>query len=222
MFSHLKPVLFLLLSFLSPAVILAQEQIPFPLENISPEIQQAIVVQEKSSGSSQGELTAWKRKEGTWQKLLGPIEVMLGRNGLAPENEKREGDGRTPSGIFNLQRAFGYLPLVGTGLVYAQVTENDFWIDDVESPEYNQWVKGPAQAKSFEYLKRKDDLYKYAIVVEYNTNPVVQEMGSAIFLHIWRGADQPTAGCVAMDEQNILELLHWLDRDKNPVIILEK
>lgn len=215
-------VQFFLLSFLFPALVFSQEEIPFSEENISPEVHQVVVVKEKSQGSSQGELTAWERKDGVWQKYFGPVDVMLGRNGLAPANEKREGDGRTPSGIFKLERAFGYEPLVNTKLAYTQVTENDFWIDDVESPQYNQWVKGTPQAKSFEYLKRPDDLYKYAIVVEYNTNPVVPGMGSAIFLHIWREADQPTAGCVAMNEQNILKLLSWLDRDKNPLIILGK
>ncbi len=217
-----KIISLFLLNFLFPAIIFAQEEAPFPLKNISPEIQQVVVVQEKSAGSSQGELIALEQKEGTWQKVLGPIDVMLGRNGLAPENEKREGDGRTPSGIFKLQRAFGYLPSVETGLAYAQVTENDFWIDDPQSPQYNQWVKEIGEAKSFERLKREDNLYKYAIVVEYNTNPLVVGQGSAIFLHIWRGADQPTAGCVAMEEEDILKLLHWLDRDKNPVIYIGK
>ena len=159
--------------------------------------------------------------EGTWRVAFDWMEAEIGRNGLAPLGKKREGDGRTPSGMFELKRAFGYEPNIETGLEYSQVTENDFWIDDVESAQYNQWVKGPTQANSFERLRRDDDLYKYAIVIEYNTDSIVAGMGSAIFLHIWRGTDKPTAGCVALAEENVLKLLKWLDSSKKPVIILE-
>ena len=221
MFSHWKAVQLFFLSFLFPAAIFAQEEIPFPLENILPETRQVILVQEKSSVNAQGQLTAWEYKQ-AWQKVLGPIDVTLGRNGVAEENQKREGDGRTPSGIFELRRAFGYLPSVETELAYTQVQENDFWIDDPESAYYNQWVKEAGSAKSFECLKREDDLYKYTIIVEYNTSPVIAGHGSAIFFHIWRGPDKPTAGCIAMEEKNILKLLNWLDQNKNPAIYIRK
>ena len=70
-----------------------------------------------------------------------------------------------------------------------------------------------------EALRRGDDLYKYAVVIEYNTDPVVPGLGSAIFMHVWRGAGQPTAGCVAMAEADLLRFLRWLDIRRNPVII---
>lgn len=43
-----------------------------------------------------------------WELASLPVSVNLGRNGVAPPFEKREGDGRTPSGLFPLRRAFGY------------------------------------------------------------------------------------------------------------------
>ena len=43
-----------------------------------------------------------------WNLVSGPIEAVIGENGFAPPGEKREGDGRTPSGIFSLNRTFGY------------------------------------------------------------------------------------------------------------------
>ncbi|OGX39807.1 MAG: hypothetical protein A3G91_02220 [Omnitrophica WOR_2 bacterium RIFCSPLOWO2_12_FULL_50_9] len=147
------------------------------------------------------------------------MQAVIGKNGLAPEGEKREGDGRTPSGVFALRRAFGYDETVETGLIYRRVTERDFWIDDPASAQYNQWVAGDVPAVSHEALRRGDDLYKYAVVIEYNTDPVVPGLGSAIFMHVWRGAGQPTAGCVAMAEADLLRFLRWLDIRRNPVII---
>jgi L,D-peptidoglycan transpeptidase YkuD (ErfK/YbiS/YcfS/YnhG family) len=133
---------------------------------------------------------------------------------------RKEGDGRTPSGIYRLGTAFGYKNHIDTKLSYRQVTENDHWVDDIESKQYNQWINGTPQANSFENLKRDDDLYKYAVVIEYNTAPIKSGEGSAIFLHIWRAPDKPTAGCVATDEINVKRLLSWLDPSRQPVIVL--
>ncbi len=189
------------------------------LVNFAQAQEQSIVVQ---ANASQGLLTTWEIVEDRWHQVFEPMPVVIGKNGIAPVSEKREGDGRTPTGIFKLQRAFGYLPSVQTGLSYTQVTENDFWVDDPDSSQYNQWVKGTPNTKSFEKLRRDDDLYKYAIVIEYNTDPIVPGKGSAIFLHIWRDDKTPTAGCVALSEENVLKILNWLDSKKAPAIVLTK
>jgi len=70
-------------------------------------------------------------------------------------------------------------------------------------------------------MLRADGLYDAGAVIEYNTDPVVPGLGSAIFLHIWRedGA-KPTAGCVALPEDRLRELLGWLDAEAAPVIFL--
>jgi L,D-peptidoglycan transpeptidase YkuD (ErfK/YbiS/YcfS/YnhG family) len=52
-------------------------------------------------------------------------------------------------------------------------------------------------------------------VIEYNTRPAVPGRGSAIFLHC---GNQPTAGCVAVPESAMLDILSWLDPAKTPVI----
>jgi L,D-peptidoglycan transpeptidase YkuD (ErfK/YbiS/YcfS/YnhG family) len=81
-------------------------------------------------------------------------------------------------------------------------------------------VNGPRPAVSFEFLRRADHLYKWGIVIEYNTQPVIPGKGSAIFLHIWRQPGVATAGCVAMGEEQLVGLLQWLNPVKHPVIIL--
>jgi L,D-peptidoglycan transpeptidase YkuD (ErfK/YbiS/YcfS/YnhG family) len=150
------------------------------------------------------------------------MPVALGRNGIAAKDAKKEGDGYTPSGIYLITTAFGYTDQINTKLNYRKVTDNDFWVDDINSPQYNQWVSGRPQAQSFEEMRRKDNLYAQGAIIEYNTNPIVPGKGSAIFLHIWRNYYKPTAGCVATSQRNIRRLLQWLDKDKGAMIVLFK
>lgn len=189
------------------------------LETLNSDIQQVLIV-EAYSGSSRVDLTAWEKKQNRWQIVFDPMSAVVGRNGLASPDEKKEGDGCTPSGIYLLGTAFGYAPSVLTKLSYRPVATQDFWVDDPTSAQYNRWVTEMPPDKSFERLKRDDDLYKYAVVIEYNTNPIVPGKGSAIFLHVWRDSVTPTAGCVALSEENMVRLLSWLDRSRHPVIII--
>jgi L,D-peptidoglycan transpeptidase YkuD (ErfK/YbiS/YcfS/YnhG family) len=182
---------------------------------------QAIVMEWSAEldGVKRTALTIWECGNEGWTRVEGPIPCTIGRNRLAVAGEKREGDGRTPRGIFRLGLAFGSEPHVETKLDYRQATADDFWIDDPKSLQYNRWVHGKPAAKSFEKLMIDD--YKYAAVIEYNTNPVVPGRGSAIFLHVWEGENKPTSGCVAVQEANLKFLLAWLDKAKNPVIVID-
>ena len=195
------------------------EEIPAELSVLSNEVHQAVVVE--ATGKVTAWVSGWERNDKDWTQVLPPVKAVIGRKGLAPLGEKREGDGRTPSGVFALRRAFGYEEKVATGLAYQRVTERDFWIDAPDSLQYNQWVAGDVPQVSHEVLRRQDGLYKYAIVIEYNTDPVIPGAGSAIFLHVWRGAKKPTAGCVAVSNPDILLFLQWLDVHRNPIIILK-
>jgi L,D-peptidoglycan transpeptidase YkuD (ErfK/YbiS/YcfS/YnhG family) len=193
---------------------------PVSLTQLEHDQRQAVLVE--PAGKHYAHVSLWEKDSNAdWHKLASAPAV-IGRNGLAGIRAKKEGDGRTPSGIFDLKRSFGYEPVLDTGLQYTQVTANDLWVDDAASPLYNQWTKAPTEAKSFEQLKRGDDLYKIAAIIEYNTDPIVPGDGSAIFMHIWRRYDHPTAGCVALSERNIRRLMRHLDKTKKPVIILVK
>ena len=160
-----------------------------------------------------------EKKNGAWHLVFPAFDGSIGEKGFAAVGEKREGDGKTPSGIFPLGIAFGYDPSVATKMPYRQATEDDFWVDDVNSEDYNQWVKGETSAASREKMKRDDDQYKYGVVIEYNTNPIVKGNGSAIFLHVWKSGES-TSGCVAMSEEMVLKILGWLDPDKKPLIVM--
>jgi L,D-peptidoglycan transpeptidase YkuD (ErfK/YbiS/YcfS/YnhG family) len=99
------------------------------LNELSEDVRQAVVVQAEEGIKAR--VSAWERGGATgWHQTSGPMDAVIGRNGLASEGMKREGDGRTPAGIFNLRRAFGYGNHGDTGLSYKPVGARDFWIDD--------------------------------------------------------------------------------------------
>jgi Uncharacterized protein conserved in bacteria len=105
---------------------------------------------------------------------------------------------------------------------FIKTTSTDFWVDDVNSNFYNSWQIGSTnnQWNSAEKLLRtKDILYDYAMVINYNINPIIPGKGSAIFMHIWRGKYTGTAGCTAMPKKTMLKIMKWLNPNKNPIII---
>lgn len=216
-----KTFLAVIFLFLSSVAFADSEQILIALSQVPTDVDQVVIVTADTENPIKAKVSAWGKENNAWVPAINEFDAVIGRNGLAAPTEKREGDGKAPAGLFNLRRAFGYEAAVPTKLDYHQVTEKDLWVDDTESPQYNQWITESTTAKSFERLRRDDDLYKYAIVIEYNTDPIVPGLGSAIFMHVWRDADQPTAGCVAMEEKNILALLKWLDAEKKPVVVLQ-
>ena len=166
------------------------------------------------------------------------VPVSVGRNGLAwgmglhreveQGPHKMEGDGKAPAGIFALGSAFGYDagPPGGVTLSYKQTTENDYFIDDTDSEDYNRWVTldGPTHDpsslwSSFEHMRREDHLYELGVVILHNSDPIAKGHGSAIFFHIWHEPGVPTAGCTAMARSDLLELMRWLDPENRPLVI---
>lgn len=191
------------------------------LANVAPDRGQLLVAIPLRAHSSQGILYAFDHTDSGWALHAGPVKIMVGRNGFAKPGEKREGDGHNPAGLFPLEFAFGYAPSIHTRMPYRQATEDDLWVDDDKSPDYNQWVRrGRSSATSFEEMKRSDSLYRLGLVIGYNRNPVVAGRGSAIFAHVWREEVTSTAGCIAMAESDLVNLLAWLEPVKKPMILM--
>jgi len=191
-------------------------------QNISPDTRQILLVADDGFSSfAPRKVYALEKTSSTWRQAMTPFDAVVGKNGFAPQGEKREGDGRTPSGVYRLETAFGYNECIDTKMPYRQALTDDLWVDDPDAPDYNRWVKQhKTRAASHEKMRRDDDLYKYGIIIEYNTDPVIKGRGSAIFLHIWKGPGSTTAGCVAASEPDILKILSWLDPAASPVIVI--
>lgn len=181
---------------------------------------QLIIVGNEELSSAQAAAAGFEFIGGNWVPVTAAVSASVGRSGFARLGEKREGDGKTPSGVFALGTAFGYGESASVKMPYRQATEEDFWVDDAQSSAYNTWVKGLPVAVSFEKMRRDDDLYKYGIVIEYNTGPVVKGLGSAIFMHIWKAYGESTSGCVALSEPDLLGIMNWLDPSRKPLLIM--
>jgi L,D-peptidoglycan transpeptidase YkuD (ErfK/YbiS/YcfS/YnhG family) len=183
------------------------------------ESEQLIFATNRDSSSVLVTIHALERNNGVWHLVFPTFTGSIGEMGFAAIDNKREGDGKSPSGIFPLGIAFGYDPSVVTKMPYRQATDDDCWVDDVNSEDYNKWVKGKPNAASWEKMKRDDDQYKYGVVIEYNMHPIVKGKGSAIFLHVSKRGES-TVGCVSMPEEMVLKILGWLDPAKKPLIIM--
>jgi L,D-peptidoglycan transpeptidase YkuD (ErfK/YbiS/YcfS/YnhG family) len=175
---------------------------------------QAVLVTADDYGSTTARLTTWQRAAaGGWEQVHGPSTARLGRSGLAPPGEKREGDGRTPSGTYGFDFLFGVEPDPGVALPYRRVTGPSIvWDDNPSSPTYNLWVDGGVGEAMY-----VTPAYDYGAVIAYNADRA-PGLGSAIFLHVSTGG--PTAGCVSLPVDRLLEVLRWLDPARAPVIIL--
>jgi L,D-peptidoglycan transpeptidase YkuD (ErfK/YbiS/YcfS/YnhG family) len=183
--------------------------------------EQLLVVIAEGEGTTRATLYALERGINGWQPAGGPVSAMIGRSGFAQPGKKREGDGHTPAGLFPLEFVFGYAPETAGKMPYRQATESDIWVDDAQSPDYNTWrKKGETAATSFEEMKLPDPRYRHGVVIGYNRNPVIKGNGSAIFLHVWREDGQSTSGCVAIDEQELVRIIGWLDPAKRPMILM--
>jgi len=144
----------------------------------------------------------------------------LGKNGKIANDEMMEGGWRTPIGEFPVRyllwRADKF-PKPETKIRAEEIKPDMGWCDAPEQPEYNKPVKLP-YAHSHELMCREDYLYDYVIVIGQNDNPPVPYKGSAIFIHIARHEFTPTAGCVGLKQDDMLQLLKLIDENSKVII----
>lgn len=164
-----------------------------------------IIVRPDSPGSTKGTLT--------YERLSFPCA--LGRSGVIAAEDKREGDGATPAGTYPLRRLWYRADKLSEEPVCALpkrlITQQDGWSDDVESENYNRPIpldsEHPPQESHESLFRPNDDLYDLIVEIGYNDDPPVPGLGSAIFLHVAREEYTPTAGCVALKKEDLLQVL---------------
>lgn len=185
------------------------------------ESKQVLTVIGQKKTSTSAAIQAYEIKYGEWRRELSKMSGVIGKKGFT--NEKTEGDKKTPIGMYAFGTAFGKNKKPATiTWPYKKTTNNDFWVDDETSKDYNKWVRytGNPDKKWKSYEVMNQSLYKYGAVIKYNMDPIIKGKGSAIFLHVWRERGSSTAGCAATTEKNVVRILSWLDPAKNPQIVL--
>lgn len=211
-----------------------------PAAHASPlhDARQLVIVTTADWAANTGQLRTFIRIGDNWRATSAAVPVTIGRAGSAwgiglhpaqPGPVKREGDGRAPAGVFAIGTAFGYAGKADTALSYAAMDADDWCIDVADSPLYNRIVDARALgadaiAGSTEPMRRDlhadgDQRYKLGFVIEHNTAGT-RGAGSCIFAHLWKAPGEATAGCTAMDEPAMRNLLAWLQSAQRPVFVL--
>jgi L,D-peptidoglycan transpeptidase YkuD (ErfK/YbiS/YcfS/YnhG family) len=114
-------------------------------------------------------IRACARSGSRYTLALGPYAGHVGLNGVTWS--KREGDLRTPAGVFPLRGGFGVNANPGLGAgSWMRVDAGDVWVDDPGSALYNTHQRLPASGRwlSAERLL-KSPAYTYAQVVGFTT-----------------------------------------------------
>ncbi len=195
---------------------------------------QKIVVTTADWDAVTGRLHCFQRAstQTPWQICLGPFEVVVGQKGLAwgrglhrnltTAPLKREGDGKGPAGIFPLRACFGRQPARQLKMDYLELTPTLEAVDDPSSSYYNQIVDRALihqpDWRSAEIMAEVD-LYEWGVVIDHNYPNPIPGAGSAIFMHAWRNNREGTGGCTAMAPDQMIQICHWLDKTKHPILI---
>jgi L,D-peptidoglycan transpeptidase YkuD (ErfK/YbiS/YcfS/YnhG family) len=164
---------------------------------------QVVVV---ASSGSRATVRACTRSGGGYLTSLGPFFGHVGAKGVSAS--KREGDLRTPAGVFPLRGGFGARPDPGLQVgSWLRVDSRDVWVDDPSSSLYNTHQRAPASGRwSSAEPMLNTPAYDYAQVIGYN-EARTPGRGSAIFLHVDLG--HGTAGCVSLPTSALLAVLRW-------------
>lgn len=131
----------------------------------------------------------------------------LGRSGSRVI--KREGDGATPIGLWQLRTVFyrsDRMPRPRSRIPIRILLKHDGWCDAPADRNYNRLVRLPYPA-SCEPLWRSDSVYDIVVVLDHNSRPRHRCGGSAIFIHVARPDFTPTEGCVALSRADLLRFL---------------
>jgi L,D-peptidoglycan transpeptidase YkuD (ErfK/YbiS/YcfS/YnhG family) len=167
---------------------------------------QVVLVEGAGPNSNRATVRLLQREAGWTEKGSWPAYV--GKSGWSANH--REGDLRTPIGVFTLSDAGGRLANPGTSLPYHRSTA----------------FQAPAPSPGFG--DSSADAFDYVVAIDYNrvpgkspldwTRPKGQGAGGGIWLHIDRGG--PTHGCVAVPKKAMRLLLTELDPKQDPVVVM--
>lgn len=184
------------------------EILDFVYKKTSKKANQIILVKENNFGF-------YIKENKNWKKIL-QTDCFYGKNGFSIN--RHSGDLTTPTGIYPILYAFGTEEKINTKIEYRKITNNSYFSDDESNiEEYNTWIESRTPIIG-EHLIDYQKEYHYAMVIGFNINPKIKGMGSSIFIHC-KGDKPYTAGCIAINEENIVYLLKKIKQEVYIIII---
>lgn len=162
-----------------------------------------------------------KQPDGTWIMVM-TTPGFIGKNGLG---KTREGDAKTPTGVFRFNRAFGIADDPGCAIPYVKADEGTYWSGDQrEGYHYNELVNIrdlpglDVESGDSEHIIDYPYHYQYCLNISYNEEGV-PGLGSAIFLHCYAPAKPFTGGCVSIPEDHMAFVMRRID--ENTVVVID-
>jgi L,D-peptidoglycan transpeptidase YkuD (ErfK/YbiS/YcfS/YnhG family) len=197
----------------SVAAVIAMIAAPVSRADYTPWFERGVgnatqVISVVSVGGSSAKMDVWQRGAAGWQPLEAGIPTHVGSAGMTEQS--RDGYPATPKGIFTLDYVFGTAPSPGGGLQYVQVGPNHWWDGDPKSRTYNTMQICKKEQCPFDTSESENlqiPQYVHSVVMGVNKQRVPGH-GGAFFMHATDGG--PTAGCVAIDDNKLVEIIRWL------------
>ncbi|WP_326585944.1 hypothetical protein OG889_40755 [Streptomyces sp. NBC_00481] len=173
-------------------------------KQIPAESRQVVAVYGEGENDADATVVLYTKSGSTWKKTRS-WDGHNGKKGWTTDH--REGDRRSPVGVFSLSDAGGVLADPGAKLPYSRSAS-------FQAPHY--WAK--SHWHDFDYV----------IAIDYNrvkgtspidpTRPEGQSKGGSIWLHMDHGSG--TSACVSLSKSGMEYLLRTLDPAQHPVIVM--
>ncbi len=163
-----------------------------------------------------------KSDSGYWWDVVGDKkalceEAYIGENGSnfdpAPDSKI------TPGGIFTAGQGFYIGAKPDTAYPMFEITEDTYWVTDPDSQFYNQRVEG-TDSKDWskaDHMITSDKSYRCGLTVNYNTAEPSSDKAAAVFI---RCGNTPTEGSIAVPEDVMKTILHWLEEDSTVTVFI--
>ncbi|MCZ4125266.1 L,D-transpeptidase family protein [Streptomyces sp. H39-S7] len=195
----------------------------FPVPVSVGQAQQVISVQARGTYAT---VIAWQKSGNIWLRRYSTTAARVGSHGITDGATRKQGTYTTPTGTYTLTQGFGVAANPGTRMPYHRVTAADWWVEDPSSRYYNR-MRTAAQGgfplteagvHGSEHLVNYPVQYRNVLVINFNMSPAVPGRGAGIFLHALGPKAGPTAGCVAIPQNVLTDVLRWADPAQHPVI----